>query len=249
MSTRPTSEPSGQARWFNWDQFNPIFAAAGAIVPPYYFFVRKSWEQQGKPVPSMTMREVVMGGVKASPTIGTIVGTQMIVQTFVEKALAKARKSGEDQPPGFWAMFGSSAIVGGISAPLLAIFNGQTMGLSPTQSLSALSPKQVAAIVTRETSFLFSLRISDPVSKKMKQIAGDNKAVEYSSAALSGGIGSLIGHPADTALTLWQKGIKVVSLQQLMRGAASKSIGVAGFSVCYKALKDVLAAAQNRIDE
>lgn len=198
MSTTPKSGPSEQSRWFNWDQFNPIFAAAGAIVPPYYFFVRKSWEQQGKPVPSMTMREVVMGGVKAAPTIGTIVGTQMIVQALVEKALAKARKNGDDQPPGFGTMLGSSAFVGGVSAPFLAIFNGQTMGLSPMQSLSALSPRQVAAIVTRETSFLFSLRISDPLSEQMKQIAGDNKAVEYGSAALSGGIGSVIGHPADT---------------------------------------------------
>jgi len=248
MSTRAT-DPSGPSTWFNWNQFNPIFAAAGAIVPPYYLFVVKSAYQQGKPAPSMTMREVLMGGVKAAPTIGTIVGTQMIVQAFVEKALVKARKNEEGQPPSFWTMLGSSAFVGGVSAPLLAIFNGQTMGLSPMQSLSALSAKQAAAIVTRETSFLFSLRVSEPISEELKQVAGDTKAVEYVSAALSGAIGSVVGHPADTALTLWQKGIKVVSLPQLMRGAVPKSGAVAAFSLGYKTLSDVLAAAQQRVQE
>ncbi|MBS0651776.1 MAG: hypothetical protein JSR93_11505 [Verrucomicrobia bacterium] len=248
MSTRAT-DPSGSSTWFNWNQFNPIFAAAGAIVPPYYLFVVKSAHQQGKAAPSMTMREVLMGGVKAAPTIGTIVGTQTIVQSFVEKALAKARKNEEGQPPSFWTMFGSSAFVGGVSAPLLAIFNGQTMGLSPMQALSALSAKQVGAIVTRETSFLFSLRVSEPVSQELKQVAGDTKAVEYVSAALSGAIGSAVGHPADTALTLWQRGIKVVSLPQLMKGAVPKSAGVAAFSVGYKALSDLLAASQQRLKE
>lgn len=108
------------------------------------------------------------------------------------------------------------------------------------KSLKSLSAKQTGAILLRETSFLFSLRVSGPLSAAMKQHFGENKAVEFGSAFVSGTIGSLIGHPADTALTLWQKGMKVEKLRHTMRGAPAKALAVGGFSVCYKLVNKLL---------
>ena len=44
------------------------------------------------------------------------------------------------------------------------------MGCKAMESLKSLSVRQASAIVAGETSFLFSLRISDPLGKKMKTI-------------------------------------------------------------------------------
>lgn len=222
----------------------PPIAASVAIVPVFYGFVAKSAQQLGEPIPRMSIYEALKGGYKAAPTIGTIVGTQMIVQGIVEKEL---KHSGDSKEPAcFSSMLASSALVGGLSAPALAVFNGQTMGRHALDSLKALTPWQAGAIVSRETSFLLSLRVSDPAGLAMKRITGDTKAVEYSSAFVSGAVGSVIGHPADTALTLWQRGAKVSNLRQLMRGAPVKSLATGGFSVCYKVTKEALEKAQGR---
>lgn len=238
-SSASSTTPSAQSSGGSWASINPYFtppfAASTAIVPTFYGFVVKTAQQLGEQAPKMTLKEALKGGLKAAPTIGAIVGTQMIMQRIVEKALAKDKGS-----ENFLSILGGSMVVGGVSAPALAIFNGQTMGRSALESLKSLSVKQTSAIVTRETSFLFSLRISDPMGHMMRQIAGDNKIVDYVSAFTSGAIGSVIGHPADTALTLWQKNIQVVSWQQLMRGAPAKALAVGGFSVFYKLVKEIL---------
>jgi hypothetical protein len=236
-------QPSGRV-WPNVAPYLiPPLAASVAIIPVFYGFVAKSAQQIGKPIPRMTIKEALKGGVQAAPTIGVIVGTQMIMQNAVEKALME--NIGNNGKPSFTSMLVSSVIVGGISAPALAVFNGQTMGRTVTESLRSLSVKQTTAIVFRETSFLFSLIISGSVSEAMKRISGDNKAVEYSSAFVSGAIGSVIGHPADTALTLWQKGMKVECFRQSMRGAPMKALAVGGFSVFYKIAKDTFQSYSN----
>lgn len=216
----------------------PPVAASAAIIPVFYGFIAKSAQQTGNPIPKMLVMSVFKEGFKAAPTIGVIVGTQMIAQNAVEKALKK-NKTGQEKES-FMTMLASSIIVGGVSAPTLAVFNGQTMGRSIQASLKELSPKQTMAIVTRETSFLFSLRISDPVGNAMKKVGGDNKAVEYFSAFVSGAIGSIVGHPADTALTRWQKGMKIENFRQLMAGAPMKAVAVGGFAMIYKLVKEIL---------
>lgn len=219
-----------------WSQAGPYLkppvAAGVAIIPVFYGFIAKSAQQIDKPIPRMTVIDVLKEGSKAAPTIGVIVGTQMIVQNIAEKALKKNDKDKSELP--FSSMLISSAIVGGISAPALAVFNGQTMGRTVMESLMSLSLKQGASIIFRETSFLFSLRISEPVSKIMKRTSGDNKSVEYISAFATGVIGSIIGHPADTALTRWQKGMKVENYRQLIKGSPVKAVAVGGFAVLYK---------------
>ncbi|MBS3904359.1 MAG: hypothetical protein KGZ39_03430 [Simkania sp.] len=221
----------------------PPAAASAAIVPVFYGFIAKSALQVGAPIPKMPIIEVLKGGFKAAPTIGAIVGTQIAVQKAVEKVLAKG-SHGDQETASSARILASSMIVGGASAPALAVFNGQTMGRSIVESLKKLTAKQAGAIVVRETSFLFSLRISDPLGRAMKQVGGDNKAVEYGAAFTSGAIGSVIGHPADTALTLWQRNIQIDSFRSLMRGSPVKAVAVGGFAVCYKFIKEKLEEIQ-----
>src|SRR5207253_3133871 len=95
-------------------------------------FVAKSAQQMGEKIPRMPITKVITGGLKAAPTVGVIVGTQMGVQKVVEKALTK-------NDPSFTSMLASSLIVGGVSAPALAAFNAQTMGRTIRESLKALS--------------------------------------------------------------------------------------------------------------
>lgn len=211
----------------------PPLAASGAIIPAYYGFVAKSAQQLGKPIPKMPVLQVVKDSFKAAPTIGIIVGTQMVAQKLVETGLEKALGN-KNKKPSFSTMLISSMTVGLASAPALAIFNGQTMGRTIKESLSGLTKKQTAAIVLKETSFLFSVRITGPVSEAMKRVFGESEAVKYGSAFVSGAIGSIIGHPADTALTRWQKGLKIDSFRQSMNGVFTKAIALGIFSTCYE---------------
>lgn len=246
MSSPSSTAPNGQSPQGVWSitpYLIPPSAASAAIVPVYYGFIVKSAQQAGNSIPRISLIEALKGGCKAAPTIGIIVGTQMVVQSIAEKTLMKFSSNKKDQPSGFIRMFASSMIVGVVSAPALAVFNGQTMGRKVLVSLKDLSAKQAGAIVARETSFLFSLRVSGPVSELMKRKFGDNKMVEYGSTFLSGAIGSLIGHPADTALTRWQKGMETKNFRQAMKGGPIKAVAVGGFSVCYKIMKEILESA------
>jgi hypothetical protein len=214
----------------------PPFAASAAIIPVFYGFKAKSALQLGDKIPRLAPIIMLKEGCMAAPTIGFIVGTQLVAQRLFEKILAQ----GENKQPSFSTMILSSMLVGGISAPALAVFNGQTMGRSILESLKALTLKQTGAIVSRETSFLFSLRISEPISETLKSQLGDHQAVKLTALFASGAIGSLVGHPADTALTLWQKEKKVTSLRQTMNGAAVKAITVGLFAIAYHSAKEQL---------
>lgn len=240
MSTNTTTGTATEPRSFSWAQINPALAAAAAIIPSYYGFIVKSARQAGEDVPKMTLREVVKGGIKAAPNLGIIVGTQMMVQNVVEKKLNHGNETIR-----FDKMILSSAIVGLTSSPFLAVFNGQTMGLTPFQALRSMTGKQAMAITGRETSFVCSLRISEPMSDLLKKQAGDNLSVETASAFVSGAIGSVIGHPMDTALTLWQRGKTIESPYILMRGALPKAGGVGVFNIVYMFVNQSLTALEN----
>lgn len=216
------------------------FAASLSVVPVFHGFRIKTIKQMGNPNSNICFKESIKGGIKAAPTIGITVGTQMAVQNKIESILASQNLGRDKKPAGFTSTLISSTIVGTISAPALAVFNGQTMNRTALQSIKALSRWQVGAIIVRETSFVFFLRYNDRMAKEMKIRLGDNKKVEYGAAFMSGVCGSLIGHPADTALTLWQKDIKIKKLTYLGRGASVKAITLGFFNAHYKFLKDVL---------
>lgn len=219
----------------------PPIAASIAIVPVFYGFIVKSAQQIGSPIPKMTFDTLFWRGLKAAPTIGMTVGLQMGMQNQVEKFFPAQK---ETSPVA--SMIFSSVIVGAISVPPLAILNGQSMGQRAIASLKNLCPFQSGAIIIRETSFLFALRISEPLSEYMKSSFGDNEAVAYGSAFAGGAISSVIGHPADTAFTLWQKGMKINGLRSLMRGSFVKALAVGGFSTGYQFTKNVLDKTDSR---
>lgn len=210
----------------------PPCAAAVAIVPPFFDMIAKSAQQKGEPIPNISIRQRVRLGLAASPTIGGIVGGQMVLQNIVEKVIASDTS--------FSSSLGSSAVVGAVSAPALAIFNGQTMGLNVKEALQRFSGRQGLAITVRETAFVASLSITDPLTKVMREHFGEAKIVDLTTAFAAGATGSLIGHPADTALTRWQSGLPIDHPKQLMLGAVRKARGIGVFSVLYKMGRELL---------
>jgi len=220
----------------------PPLAAGGAIPPFFYGFIRKSALQRSLPVPALSLARVAIEGIKASPTVAALVGTQLIVQKEVEARLSRSPVENNLRN-----MIASSAIVATASVPLLAIFNGQTVGMSPLQSLRAISPLQAGAINLKELTFLFSVRVSGPLSDMMKKVAGDNRATTVGSHFLAGAIGSYVGHPGDTILTWSQNNMSVrnelknCGVRSLMRGAHSKAAAVGGFTVLYNLIKERLS--------
>ena len=240
MSISSQNEPS--EGW--WSSVRPSIekpvAAASAIVYPFRDFMKKSEQQLGKPNPQISVREGLLEGVKAAPIIGMTIGMQIVSQGFVEKRV-KWILPDQEEKENVSAMLLSSAIVGFVSSPFLAVFNGLSMKRGIVESLKKFSIAQAFAITARETAFLFSLRIIDPITEVMKQVFGDNKAVEYSSAFISGGVGSVVGHSFDTALTRMQKDLLLqFSAQQLMRGSVAKAAGTAKFALLYTIAKELL---------
>lgn len=230
-------QPSGM--WPSWPTILPYMvpptAASLAIIPVFRHLIVKSAQQKGEPIPKITYLEGIKAGIKAAPTVGIIVGAQMILQSAVEKAIV-----GDGNKANLPSMLASSAIVGIASAPALAVFNGHTMGWTIVKSLRMFSAKQGLAIAGQETAFVCGLTAADMLSVAMKKRFGDNKAVEYSAAYLAGALGSLAGHPGNTALTRWQSSMTLNSFRQSMWGAARKAHAIGSFSVFYKLGKETL---------
>jgi hypothetical protein len=213
----------------------PPTAASLAIVPVFRDMVAKSAQQKGQPVPAMTILEGVKAGIKAAPTVGGIVGTQMVFQRFVEGYLV-----GDSKQPSFFTLLASSGIVGMGSSPILAIFNGQTMGWGVRESLRRFSPKQGLAITAQEAGCVGGLSAADRLAAAMRKRFGDNKAVDYSAAFISGAAGGLAGHWGNTALTRWQNGMVIEYPSQLMWGSVRRMRALGFFSVGYKFVKETM---------
>jgi hypothetical protein len=234
MSTSPVTQKE-QGPWATLKpNLVPPVAAAGAIVLPFRDFIIKSALQKGEPAPNVSFQQGIKAGLGAAPTVGMIVGSQMVVQNMVEKAIA-----GDSKKESLSLKLLSSAIVGTVSAPILAVFNGKTMGWSMIESLRKFSAKQGLAIALQETAFVGGLAVADQLAGAMKEKLGDNKAVEYGAAYTAGALGSLAGHPGNTALTRWQNGMPL-SLRNCMWGALTKARGVGLFAVLYKLGKETL---------
>lgn len=209
------------------DYFAPIAASMGAISATYWGFECKSAKQLDKPTPYSTVKQIAQKGIKASPSIGATVGIQAIAQKGIEKWIQRG------EIPTFGETFISATFVALISTPTLAGFNGLTTGNGFIKSIKQLSPKQMGAITTREISFLFSLGVSAPLTERIKNTFGENIYIENLSLFLTGMLGSLAGHPFDTALTRWQNNLPIKTIRQLMRGAAIKACTVGIFFILY----------------
>lgn len=159
-------------------------------------------------------------------------------------------KGSTSEPPGFGTMLMSSVIVGTLSTPALAVFNartapnpdGSTKKPTVMEVMRKLTPKQTAACVARESSFLLSVRVSDPAGKAMSHYVGDNKFVEYASTGFSGWVGSMIGHPFDTVFTRLQAG-QTTGVRDVMKGSLTKARGVAVFAMGLKFMNEAFEKA------
>lgn len=235
-SAAVSNQPSSNGTWSAVAPWVvPPVAASLAIVPVFRGMVGKSFEQKGQPIPPMTWLEGVKGGVKAAPTVGAIVGTQMVFKNVLDKAWTK--DSGITSVT--YTVF-SSAAVGVVSAPGYAVYNGQTMGWKMRESLQRFSMHQAAAITARETMFVFGLTAGDNLAASMRNRFGNRKFIDYAAAFVTGAAASIVGHPFDTQLTLLQSKMPVKSYLQLMWGAPRKAGATGGFSVVYKFTKDML---------
>jgi hypothetical protein len=216
------------------DYVVPPIAAAFSIMPAFRDLMIKSGQQKGEKKPQVTYLDAFKEGRKVAPTVGTIIGIQVITQQWIQE---KMFGKGADD---IAANAVSSGIVGLISSPFIAIFNGRTMGFDRRTSLKRLDPAQTLAIITQETCFVGGMSVAGRVSSVMKRKFGDNKVVDYSSAYIAGAAGSLAGHPANTAFTRWQSGMKVENFRQLWWGAARRTHAIGIFATAYKFGKENL---------
>lgn len=235
-SSSVQNSPSSNGIWSQAKPYvtSPIVkstvVASASIVPLMYFFMIKTARQTEEPILEMNLRKVIKQGFKAAPTIGLIVGPQLSLQPVLEKIMREAlMKNPQNNEKVRFTPLASSFAIALLSTPALAVFNGQTMGYTIMKSLKSLSAKQTAAIVSRETSFLFALSISRPLSEAMKEVTGDNKATKIGSVFFGGMIGSIMGHPFDTALSVWQKE-KNVNPKKLMAGSPMRALGLGLFA-------------------
>ena len=67
------------------DFFVPPLAAAISIIPVFKMMIEKSDLQRGQFSEKITFQEALKKGFKASPTVGVIVGTQMIAQKALQQ--------------------------------------------------------------------------------------------------------------------------------------------------------------------
>jgi len=209
----------------------PPVAAAAAGILPFKFLMGKSLEQQGLPVPKISWLTGIKEGVKAAPTVGAIVGSQMILQTLFESMVV-----GKEQKATMGQKLLTSAIVGAVSSPVLAVFNGKTMGWTIKESLKRMTLKQVGAITGQETGFVAGVALAEPIVAWVKEKVGPYKVIEGAAAFSAGALGGLAGHAGNTALTRWQKGL-TVEVSQLMWGSPRRTAFCGLFSLTYYGLK------------
>ncbi|MBA2728620.1 MAG: hypothetical protein H0U49_10670 [Parachlamydiaceae bacterium] len=216
----------------------PPLAAASAVfpLPICYGLATKSAWQLGIGLPSV--RKVFLNSFKIAPALGVIVGIQM----FAKRAFENSSKEYFEQKgtSSYIFEFISSSVGAIASIYPLAGINAMFGGKSFFKSMKNLTLKQAGATFVRETTFVLSLSLSEPLMEKMKSIYGDNQKVEYASAAASGAFGSICGHPFDTILTCEQEGKKVVSFKHLSRGLFPRAISIATFAMCYHYMQKML---------
>ena len=242
-SISPTRQPSIVIK----DYIVPPIAAGFAVIPAIPDFGKKSCLQLGKEVEKNTFFEGMRGGLKLAPMAGFLVGAQMIMQELFEKTFAK-----EGENSSLQSKAKSSFVVGTFSSPILAMFNGRTIGWTAKESWARFTPLQATAIAFQETLFVGGMSASSEVSKVMKKTLGDYSIIDYGAAFISGAAGSLLGHPANTILTRLQGGMEVKSLfqmktsslQGLMRGGAFKARACGIFAVGYKTGNEILRSKE-----
>jgi hypothetical protein len=215
----------------------PPVAAGMAIVPAFYGLSVKSALQLGKPRPAFHFFEVLKNGSKAAPTVGGIVGSQLVLQNYVEaKCFGKKKLNKQEKAV-------STVATAFLTSPFLACLNGQTMGKTVWASLMSVRVNQVLTITGRETFFLGGLAANEYVAEYINKFRdnkdnltqSNNTLVEYGSAYASGVIGSACGHACDTTLTRYQNNQPLTfHVRELLKGMGWRAFaGVGVFNLSY----------------
>lgn len=207
----------------------PPIAAALGIAPTFWMQMIKSRQQIGDST-RVSFKEGALGGVRVAPLVGAIVGTQMICQEGVSTHVFKGAED-------LSATVGSATIVGILSAPLLAMYNAKTQGLSMRGALSVLSKGQVAMIAIQEGAFVAGIAGSAPLTAVSKEVFGDNLAVVKTSQYVSAAAGGGLGHFANTALTRWQASLPM-SFRAAPKGLVMRAHAIGCFNLIYQTAKE-----------
>lgn len=214
----------------------PPVAATLSIVPAYYYLVKKSALQASKPM-ELSYAECFKMGMKAAPTVGGLVGYQMVLNERIERSLNLQKDSS------FTSKLAVAAVVASLSTPLIALVNGQALGQKGLLPLKNLSKMQAVAITAQETAFVLGLSAAENVSAEMHLRGWTHPAVDYGSAYLAGFMGSMVGHPANAWLTLMQAGVREMHPSMLSRGTLTKAHGIGLFAMTYYGVKMQLMPA------
>ncbi len=115
-------------------------------------------------------------------------------------------------------------------------------------TLRTFSPKQCLIITAQETAFFGGLSAADKLASILKERFGDNKVIDYTAAGLTGGLGSLAGHPFNTAVTRSQNKLPMDGFnrsflsgcKQSIQRSLTKARAIAVFAVGYKFAKEML---------
>lgn len=228
MSTSTSSvqngQPSGGSSLLT--TFAPTLAATGALLPIAYGLDVRAAQQLERAVPRFSLSTSLRSSLKGGPLVGVQLIAQDAIETYVKnhtQGLSNAMR-----------VAGSSAVASVVTSPLLAVFNALFTKQNVLQALRNLSRWQVAYLVGREWCFLGSQAGVGPVRAAMKREWGDTPLVSHTAAFVSGAVGSLAGHPADTAFTRSQNNMTTSTGRQAMRGAPVKAVSVGVFSVVYQ---------------
>lgn len=196
-----------------------------AMAPTFYGFSWKSALQTGAHFDT-TYTQSLRQSCKVIPTVVATVGYQNACFKFLKQYYGY-----NDYIAAFIAAFASS--------PLYVIFNGQSLGLNPSQSLRAMNFAQVSNITAREFLFVLSLNISKPITQKITDYLGDNLATKNTTYFGIGFVGSILGHPFDTFLTRSQAKaqkmpIKNTYINGFLRSVGPKALTTGLFNVFYQ---------------
>lgn len=209
-----------------WEQIGVDSLAAGiAMVPVFPALMLKSAQQQQIRMHS-NMREIVQQSLMGAPYVAAAVGIQLYTQRQCQDFLVEHYQLEKKHP---MTTLLSCMAVGIASCPLLAIMNGLTTKTPPLESLHGLRPWPVVAIIGRETTFVLSLKVNGMVGPLVKDRLGDSELADRVTAFLSGAVMSALNHPADTALTRWQKNLSMRDPRVWMRGSLVRSIAIGVF--------------------
>jgi hypothetical protein len=209
---------------------------AGALAPAMHPLRKKSFEQTGTGKPASVLESLAVWR-RAAPVLSGTLCSQVVAESAIKKRIAPDFDT--MSPEKKVAVSAVSAVaVGALTSPLLAVFNGLTMGKAPAIPTS----KELRWTTVREGLFVAGLTGSGPVGEWAKKRWGGedervNTAVEYGVTALAAGTASVLSHPFDTILSANQAGVPI---RHRMAGWRPRAIGVVGLAVGYKALNGVL---------